>query len=249
MTRLRWRGAPEILFPHRRELEARPAAPRRARRLGRRDRRQRAAVDAERRERPRAVVPRVVERQRAAAPRVGERRAGGEDERVARERGDGRVAWPARRVGREHVQARHGRAALRRVPEDARAVLAEAEEGVGGRRRREAADRRRVALERAQVAVVVERQVAHARPGRRVGDDHAELGVAEARRADAPGGAADLLAQDAAQAVEDADHAVARRRHAPAAAAVEAEAHTGRARAAEDLGDPELPGGVHVLAA
>ena len=46
-------------------------------------------------------------------------------------------------------------------------------------------------------------------PGRRVGDDHAELGVAEARRADAPGGAADLLAQDAAQAVEDADHAVA----------------------------------------
>ena len=85
--------------------------------------------------------------------------------------------------------------------------------------------------------------------GRRVGDDHAELGVAEARRADAPGGAADLLAQDAAQAVEDADHAVARRRHAPAAAAVEAEAHTGRARAAEDLGDPELPGGVHVLAA
>ena len=73
--------------------------------------------------------------------------------------------------------------------------------------------------------------------------------VAEARRADAPGGAADLLAQDAAQAVEDADHAVARRRHAPAAAAVEAEAHAGRARAAEDLGDPELPGGVHVLAA
>ena len=57
-----------------------------------------------------------------------------------------------------------------------------------------------MALERAQVAVVVERQVAHARPGRRVGDDHAELGVAEARRADAPGGAADLLAQDAAQA-------------------------------------------------
>ena len=106
-----------------------------------------------------------------------------------------------------------------------------------------------MALERAQVAVVVERQVAHARPGRRVGDDHAELGVAEARRADAPGGAADLLAQDAAQAVEDADHAVARRRHAPAAAAVEAEAHAGRARAAEDLGDPELPGGVHVLAA
>ena len=110
VTGLRWRGAPEILFPQRRELERasaqRPPAPPRARpppaRRGRRGTsRTAAAVPARRapaRHRPRVVTPR---RGEASASRANAATG----------------AWRGRRdVGHRTVQARHGRAP-RRVPE------------------------------------------------------------------------------------------------------------------------------------